>query len=246
MRIAVSRHQLFFAVIVFWMVVVNSVAVFYIYSNLSAPQNNNFGFNVELKVAVDNKTIYDAPHDLLMAEAFEYIICKGFNDTDALGACFTSTNVAGLMNFFVGNTHDVAPQYFCAPLGSNTVVNNKFFSNEDCTMTAGWLSTDTSTPISSNPFCASALSTNGLGSISLTTSGHSIGSNQITLTGTWLASGAQSGIDKACIGLWNFKGNHAVDTSSGAGNPRILTADLFPSTSVSAGQTIQLSWIISF
>ena len=214
------------------------------------PISAQFTPTVAITVKVDGHIVYYAPHDLIMPAAFDYVICSAFNDTETNGACYNGAGNTnnGLLNF-VGGTSNTAPNYLCAAYkrgGSGAIVNNVMLKNDFCSLTAVWLSTDTTAASTSSPFCYSALSANGFAPVQAVSSGHGGSSNVLTLTATWTASGTQTGIDKVCLSLWNFVAGKAVDTSSGTGSPYVLTIDTFTSQTVNVGQTFQVIYSISF
>lgn len=223
-----------------------AISIFALTSITINSTNVNLGWSVSLTVKVDGKVVYYAPHDLIMNTAYAYVVCKAFNDTESSGACYYNANSATPLNLFVGSTSNTSPNYLCSSYTTGgAIMNNVFLSKEVCVMSAVWLSTDTSAPTTAIPNCNSISSSFSTNPVKGVWSAYA-NTNTITLTASFTASSASTNVDKVCIGFWNDKANHAVDTSSGTGSPTILTADLFTAPTISNGQSFQVVYSINF
>lgn len=195
----------------------------------------------QLKVWVNGQLVWDKP-DLIEPQFYDFIFCKTFNYTAGSTAC------NGDLGFLYGTGGNGPSANGCRSYSTSGTINvpNGFDASSRCSALAAILTTDTTAPSATNNNCANGpsatiLNATGLAPVKMTTV-HVIGTNTITLTGTWTATGSVTGIDKACIGVWNDKTNAFVHTV-----PQVLslTSDLFTAQNVASGQSFQVQWTIS-
>lgn len=208
----------------------------------SVSQNNNEQFKISGVISIykDGVLVLRQP-DLIQFQMYDYIICKTWNDS---GTCSslnsvwyhtTAGTVNGCTSYSTSGTADHPSQFTAATR---------------CSALTAMLSNDNTAPTTSATGCA-----NGGGSSVFTASGmgpvkavinHVLGTNSLTFTATWTASGSVSGITKACIGMWNDFANTFTSNTLGISAEPILIADTFAAQSVSSSQNFQVIWTISF
>ena len=183
--------------------------------------NENFGVSGSLNVYVNNvETIHHA--DTIVTQAYEYIMCKMFNLSNAGSGCL-----------FSGATN---PCQLTPLIGS---------SGTQCNIAAlGFLlSTSSSSPSVNDQVCPSVTSETSMAPVLVTTLTHSVASNSITLSHTY-TSDTSITISKICL-TW-------VETTSGAWiNPDafngIYAETLFTSPqTLSSGQQLTVQWTFTF
>jgi len=213
--------------------------VYQMMANANTAQEN-FGFKGVVAVYIDGKEVTHN-NDVIEYNMYDFLMCKTWNDSTA---CDTPAT-GGLCNLYTGLC--ALPTHGCETWSTSGVANHpdRFTSSTRCTATAALLSTDTSIPNQSFSACPSYLTTNGFAPVQVTSS-HVAGSNSLTLTATWTASGNQAGIDKACIGLWNDQSNNVVISPTSSSNPLAMFVDNFAAQSVTTGQSFQIQWTVSF
>lgn len=210
---------------------------YYNTSNTLSGNSVNMNINAQLRILIDNKTVYYNPHDLIMLIFYDYMFCKAFNDSSACAAIGAA--------FYAGVSFSTngCPTYSS---GGVIATPNHFTATSRCSSLAAVLTNNDNNPVASQvPLFQNYLTTGGFAPIEATSS-HQANTNTLTITATWTASVTTNNIEKVGLTLWNDKANLLVINNLGnSGWIELMTADAFTPQNVNSGQSFQVIWTIS-
>jgi hypothetical protein len=194
--------------------------------------NDGFHYADTVNVYVDGKLV-ETVHNQIMSIAYDYMVCKAFNDT-------TACNVVG--------SYLPAPNYcFSGPSQSASKVSVWTFCN--IKLGAIGLSSDSTTPQAGSSACPSLITSSGLTAAMATTS-HTANTNTVVLTASWTASGSQT-VSKVCL----FPVSTYEPSPAASGTYSIITGPsntawaqtlLSSSVNLVSGQSLTVQWTFSF
>lgn len=202
------------------------------YNNIATFNHNYLHLGKEtITIKIDGKQVYYAENTISVI-MYDYVICKIFNDTTACQAAngYYGAGASGVVN----GCHTYT--------GNGNSQTGVFYSKNMCSALGMVFSSDTSTPVSTNPVCSVIFNSNGVLPKEATTS-HAANTNTIILSQSWTATGTVNGIAKICLFPWDDKNNLFVTNNAGWA----LAIDLLsPSQSLTNGQAISAQWTFSF
>ena len=210
---------------------------------LAQPPKDSIGLHGTINVWVtqngQTKQVVKDQNDLVMNFAYDYLICKLFNETNAC------TLTAGYFGDTSGATNIC--KYRDA---SGTLVDTGtagFYGKDLCSLTAIGLSTQTSgNPIQGSFACPSMLTGSGMAP-ALATMQHFGQSPQVILTANWVNGGTGSvTVGYVCLLPYNDAAAGTVLSTSGTNNAALLQDLLSSSVSVAPGAGITIQWTINF
>jgi hypothetical protein len=196
--------------------------------------NDGFHYADTVNVYVDGKLV-ETVHNQIMSIAYDYMVCKAFNDTNAcnsVGAYIPSVN-------------------FCFSGPSQSASKTQVWTYCNVKLGAIGLSTDSTAPSSTSNVCPSLLSGSGL-STALATTTHTVGTNTVVLSASWTAS-ASATVSKVCLFPVSTyepsppaSGTYAIINNQATGPVAWAQTLLSSSVSLVSGQSLTVQWTFSF
>jgi hypothetical protein len=204
----------------------------YEYRMLNNTRNDSFGIHGSFALYKDGKLVFQS--DQITYIGYATAICKIFNDSTACSQASTAWGQSGSGASVGVNCRS----------GYNHQLFN-FYSDDTCVMTSVALTNSMPSTPAIGGNCPSIITANGMSPTQATTS-FSQNTQQITLSVSWTATGAQN-FDGAClVGTQTAGELSAVTAAYWTGGVNAFAMQSFSTQSVSAGQTWSAQWTFSF
>ena len=236
MQVSTLKTSHLFKILAIMLGIVLTISIIeYVYLEKNNNDNNlNIGVPIKgsLKIWNGNKLIYNAD-DILTYMAYDYIICKVFNDSTACGQAGNGLTTGSLPYCKYYNTAGV-------------IVASTFWAAERCSAAGIELGNPSVAPtLSPTLVCSSAINSNGITPIEATTS-HTVSSGSITLTASWTpVTNPINGINEICLGAWSDIATTGF-VQGGGTYQNVLAIQTFTAFNSAVGVPITIQWTFTF